>query len=160
MTTDEIDPELREAAERASMLWLKEQMEQTTVDETGRVRQDYERMRAAAAQILEQAGLLKVLRGLAMDGEMSPPPPWPKTDIVPVDGGGPKGYEPAFLNVHVRTFHDRTGFRFVPLRIVSPWHEAPSPERSAKIQDMIGQAHERGVWQLKKMLNGFASKGG
>ena len=162
--TDEIDEEVRAAAEHVSALWLKQQLESTTTDPDGRVRQDYAQMRAAAHVLLEQSGLLEVMRSLAMDGDLRPPPMWvngttaDETDMVPVGGGAPKGADPAFLDVHVRTFHKRRGFVYVPLRIVVPWQEAPSPERSVKLQAMLGQAHERGKWQLRKMLNGFASR--
>jgi hypothetical protein len=110
-----------------------------TTDEDGRVRQDWSRRRRAAEEICRLHGVLDMLRALSADGELSPPPAWPLTDIVPTGGG------PGVLHCAVRTMVSGAARQYpVTVRILPG-------ERITR--DQIGSAHDQGRHALQQLLS-------
>ncbi len=143
MSRDE-DTDLQAALRRAATAMLGRELESsTTTDTDGRVRQDWTRRRRAAEEICRLHGVLDVLRAVSADGELRPPPTWPLTDIVPTGGGT------GVLICSVRTFVDGVGVRQVNVNVSVP----PGVRIT---QDQIADAHDRGKWQLKKLIASFA----
>lgn len=127
------DADLMAAVSRAAIITLGKELHGAHDDGDPHKR----KLRAAAVEICRLHGVLDVLRAVSADGELRPPPPWPKADIVPVGGG------PTFLDVEIRTFKSGVGIRRVPVRLAV---------KGKPTQDQIGEAYSRGYWLLQKLL--------
>lgn len=127
----EADPRVLQQA--AYLMWLEDL---NATDDKGHA--DWVKRRAAADQICEMVGAKDLIRAIAMDGELRPPPKWPAVDIVPVGGG------PGLITCEVRTWDEAKGKVKVKIALA----------RKGKVFDaaQIGEAVDRGRFELRKLL--------
>lgn len=114
-------------------MWLEEL---NAVNPKGRP--DWTKRRIAAEAICDLMGISDVIRAIAMDGELRPPPSYPEVDCVPVGGG------PGIITCEVRTLHKDRGKIAIPIRLA----------RQGKTFDarQIEEAIERGKYEIEKLL--------
>jgi hypothetical protein len=142
------EQDLLKVADKIAMEYLKRELEESVyTDDEGHVRQDWDRRRKAAVEIVRRAGMLEALRNMSGDGRLRPPPPWPRCDIVPEGGGTGKGkyQKTKFLDTLVRTLHPQRGVVSQRVRIVLGKSGKPT-------QDQLGDAFHRGARELKRLL--------
>lgn len=123
-------------AQAEYMMWLGELNATRGKDN----RPDWGKRRIAAERICEIIGIKDVIRAVALDGELRPAPKWPEVDIVPVGGGE------SLITCEVRTYVQGRGKMAVKIGLVK-WGK-----KFDKAQ--IGEAMERGRWELKRLIDG------
>jgi len=120
-------------------MWVEEL---SAVDDKGKP--DLARRHMAGHKICEMVGMTDVIRAIASDGELRPPPEWPEVDCVPVGGG------PGLLTCEVRTTHPTRGK--LACHIGLEVKQRVGAERESFDAEQIGEAVERGRFELTKML--------
>ncbi len=107
-------------------------------------RPDWRKRRIAAIEVCRMCGLAELVRAVAADGELRPPPAWPEVDCVPVGGG------PGLVLCEVRTMHDG---RKHSVRIGLVRNAGARKLAEAFDRGQIAEAIERGRFELRKRLS-------
>ena len=100
---------------------------------------DWHKRRIAAQMICEMVGVADVIKAVARDGVLRPPPLWPEVDIVPVGGG------PSMVTCAVRTAHKG--------KVLQVKCAMVRPSGGKKfVADQIAAALDRGKFELKRII--------
>jgi len=122
------------------LMWLREL--NATVE--GTHKPDWRKRRIAAEQICEMTGIKDVIRAVARDGALRPPPQWPQVDCVPVGGG------PGMITCEVRTWVPTLGKLAVKIALT---RDARRPGKASNFDaGQIREAVERGTFELRKRI--------
>ena len=134
-----IAPHLRQPLAVALLKFFQNEL---SANKEGTTHPDWSKRHKAANLICDMVGVGEVVKAIAFDGALRPPPTWPLIDVVPVSGGV------GFLTAAVRTTHPQKGKLAINMRLQRPAH-AKHFDRT-----QIIEAYERGRFELKRVIEG------